>query len=97
MKIVVGLLLAAVAGAAAAFDQPSAHGQATVESITLQCNWGQVTVAAIKESSGKALGEHSSSQPTPRVGLANVIEQGNLEATCEFLAGEPLPCDPEVC
>ena len=96
MRIFVGLLLAAVAGVAAA-DHQGAHGQAMVESITLQCNWGQVTVTAIKESNGKALGEHSSSQPTPRVGLANVIEQGNLEATCEFLAGEPLPCDPEVC
>ena len=49
------------------------------------CNWGEVTSEAIAD--GFDQGGHASSQANPRSGLANVIEQGNLDATCEFIAG----------
>lgn len=48
------------------------------------CNWGELTSSAIAE--GFAQGEHASTQMNPRVGLANVVEQGNLNATCELLS-----------
>ncbi len=48
------------------------------------CNWGQVTSAAI--AGGFDQGGHASSQATPRVGLANVVNKGDLNATCEFVS-----------
>lgn len=60
-----------------------------------ECNWGQATADAI--ANGFDQGGHAS-DPTgdghgpgtvdePRVGLANVVERGNLEATCTFIVG----------
>jgi len=57
------------------------------------CNWGELTSDSIAESSGSVQGEHASDPsgdglgPEERVGLANVIEQGDLFATCEFIDG----------
>jgi len=52
---------------------------------TPSCNWGQLTSSAI--AGGFSQGEHASSfAGSPRVGLANVVEQGNLAATCELLS-----------
>jgi hypothetical protein len=82
------LVLAAVAIMAlmasatpAAADQPS-------------CNWGKLTSGAI--AAGFPQGPHSSdpsgdghgagTADEPRVGLANVVERGNLNATCEFIS-----------
>ncbi len=49
------------------------------------CNWGQLTSSAI--AGGFDQGEHASSfAGSPRVGLANVVEQGNLAATCALLS-----------
>ena len=48
------------------------------------CNWGRLTAEAI--AGGFEQGPHSSSFPTPRDGLANVVNQGDLNATCEFIA-----------
>lgn len=49
------------------------------------CNWGQVTSDAI--AGGFEQGPHASSfAGTKRSGLANVVEQGNLNATCEALS-----------
>ena len=57
------------------------------------CNWGELTMAAIME--GFPQGEHASDPSgdgkgkddadQPRAGLGNVVERGNLEATCEFI------------
>ena len=57
------------------------------------CNWGQLTSEAI--GNGFPQGNHSSdpsgdghgpdTADEPRAGLGNVVEQGNLEATCEFI------------
>jgi hypothetical protein len=58
-----------------------------VMSMSVDCNWGQLTMESTP------LGEHSSDPsgdglgPEPRVGLANVIERGNLQALCELLSG----------
>ena len=55
-----------------------------------ECNWGELTSEAIAD--GFDQGQHASDPsgdglgPEDRVGLANVIEQGNLHATCEFIA-----------
>ena len=52
---------------------------------TPSCNWGQLTSSAI--AGGFDQGEHASSfAGSPRVGLANVVEQGNLAATCALLS-----------
>ena len=54
-----------------------------------ECSWGELTSYAISigfdqgahasDPSGDGLGQEE------RVGLANVVEQGNLEATCELI------------
>jgi hypothetical protein len=55
-----------------------------------RCNWGELTRGAVP------LGSHSSDpggdgtgpgDDQPRVGLANVVNKGDLHATCEFLEG----------
>ncbi len=60
-----------------------------------ECNWGQLTAAAI--AGGFEQGPHSSdpsgdghgpgTADEARAGLANVVERGDLEATCELIAG----------
>jgi hypothetical protein len=57
------------------------------------CNWGRLTAGAIAD--GFPQGPHSSDPSgdghgpgtldEPRAGLANVVEKGNLEATCELI------------
>lgn len=47
------------------------------------CNWGGLTAGAI--AAGFDQGAHASQQANPRVGLANVVEQGDLQATCELI------------
>jgi hypothetical protein len=75
--LVIGGLAAAPAGAA----KPT-------------CNWGTLTSTAIAD--GFPQGQHASdpsgdghgpgTADEPRVGLANVVERGNLEASCELIA-----------
>jgi hypothetical protein len=58
-----------------------------------ECNWGQLTAEAI--AAGFPQGAHSSdpsgdghgpgTADEPRVGLANVVNQGDLEALCELI------------
>jgi hypothetical protein len=48
------------------------------------CNWGQLTSEAI--GGGFDQGGHASSFATPRLGLANVINRGDLNATCVVLS-----------
>jgi hypothetical protein len=64
--------LGAVASPAAAANAPD-------------CNWGGLTAGAIAE--GFDQGGHASQQANPRVGLANVVERGNLQATCQLIEG----------
>jgi hypothetical protein len=57
------------------------------------CNWGQLTYENI--ANGFEQGPHASDpggdgrgsndNDNPRVGLANVVELGNLDATCNFI------------
>ncbi len=53
------------------------------------CSWGELTSASIAD--GFDQGGHSADPsgdgngPEDRVGLANVVERGNLEATCELI------------
>ncbi len=57
------------------------------------CNWGELTAAAIAD--GFPQGAHSSdpsgdghgpgTADEPRAGLANVVNQGDLNATCELI------------
>ena len=67
-------------------------------SITVECNWGTLTMEAI--AGGFPQGEHSADPSgdgkpgdgddadSPRVGIANVINQGSLQETCEFIASQ---------
>ena len=62
------------------------------------CNWGELSADAIAD--GFPQGAHGSdpsgdghgpgTADEPRVGLANIVAQGNLEATCELI-GSLLP------
>jgi hypothetical protein len=73
-------LAGAVALAVTALAAPAAQADAP------SCNWGTLTADAIAD--GFDQGEHASSfAGSPRLGLANVVNQGDLNATCEFLAG----------
>jgi hypothetical protein len=55
------------------------------------CSWGELTRSVVplgahaSDPSGDGKGPGDADQP--RVGLANVVERGNLHATCEALAG----------
>lgn len=58
------------------------------------CNWGELTSASI--AGGFEQGPHASdpsgdghgpgTADEPRAGLANVVERGDLAATCEFIS-----------
>ncbi len=58
------------------------------------CNWGGLTARSIVEG-GHDQGGHSSDpsgdgkgagdNDQPRAGLGNVVEKGNLQATCELI------------
>ena len=84
--------LTAVAGAAGLAFAIAAPAQA--EGHAEPCNWGKLTAMAIAE--GFPQGPHSSDPSSdghgpgtadePRAGLANVVEQGNLKATCELIS-----------
>ena len=84
-KALVGLVVAAVmlggtAVGTSAADQP-------------ECNWGELTAEAIADDFPQ--GSHSSdpsgdgrgpgSADEPRSGIANVVERGNLDMTCELI------------
>ena len=57
-----------------------------VISMAVDCNWGKLTMQSTP------MGDHASDPsedgrgPEDRVGLANILEQGNLQAVCEFLS-----------
>ena len=65
----------------------------SVSAAPPDCNWGQLTSEEISE--GFDQGAHSSdpsgdghgpgTADESRAGLGNVVEQGNLEATCELI------------
>lgn len=58
-----------------------------------ECNWGHLTSSTI--AAGFEQGPHASDPSgdghgpgtldEPRAGLANVVEKGNLEATCDLI------------
>ncbi len=64
-----------------------------VTTISVDCNWGKLTMESI--SNGFPQGRHSSdpsgdghgpgTADEPRAGLANVLERGNLQATCDLI------------
>ncbi|MBZ2168034.1 MULTISPECIES: hypothetical protein [Marinobacter] len=62
----------------------------TFKGGTLTCNWGELTAddadtmgEHASDPSGDGKGPNDSDQP--RAGLANVVDKGNLEATCAFI------------
>ncbi len=71
---------------------------ATPTSMSVECNWGTLTMTAI--AAGHPQGPHSADPSgdgkpgdgddadQPRVGLGNVVERGNLQATCEFIGSQ---------
>jgi len=77
---------------------PLAHAddEVTTNTITVKCNWGTLTMTSIQ--AGFPQGQHVSDPSgdgkgpgdldSPRVGLGNVIEQGSLQSTCEFIASQ---------
>jgi hypothetical protein len=62
----------------------------------LTCNWGQLTSESIAQGfpqgphasdpSGDGYGPSDTDQP--RAGLANVVNRGDLEATCNFIRSQ---------
>jgi hypothetical protein len=64
-----------------------------VTTLSVDCNWGKLTMESI--ANGFPQGAHSSdpsgdghgpgTADEPRSGLANVVERGNLQATCDLI------------
>jgi len=81
--------------AAAALAASSVQAQPPVDHVSIECNWGTLTMTSIEEDGGKKMGEHASDPSgdgkgrgdgdQPRAGLANVVNPGDLQATCEFI------------
>jgi len=77
----------------AAMLSTAAIAEPTIEEVTIKCNWGQLTATSIAE--GFPQGPHSAdpsgdgkgkgNADNPRKGLGNVVERGNLQATCEYI------------
>lgn len=77
--------IAAVAAATGLCLAVAAPAQAGPGNADGACNWGQATAEAI--AAGFDQGGHASSfAGTKRSGLANVVHQGNLGATCLLVA-----------
>ncbi|MGP8307910.1 hypothetical protein [Vibrio sp. YIC-376] len=72
----------------------AAYSAPPIQAMTIECNWGTLTMEAIKDTDFEQ-GSHSAdpsgdghgpgTADEPRRGLANVVEQGNLELTCQFI------------
>ena len=79
--------------AGAALATSGASAMPPIDKFTVECNWGTLTMEAIKggfpqgphssDPSGDGKGRGDSDQP--RSGLANVVNQGDLQATCELI------------
>lgn len=89
-KICIPVMLAGLA----AISTSSVLAAPPIKAMTVECNWGTLTMEAIKDLNFEQ-GKHSSdpsgdghgpgTADEPRAGLANVVEQGNLEYTCELI------------
>ncbi len=87
LAVVGGVILGSTAYAKGKPDTPPGQEK---------CNWGQLTSSQIQE--GFPQGPHASdpsgdghgpgTADEPRAGLPNILGQGDLQATCEFIAGE---------
>ena len=70
-----------------------AYADPPVTTVSVECNWGTLTMEQIQ--GGFEHGPHSADPGNngvgpddpdqPRAGLANVLERGNLQETCEFI------------
>ena len=90
MKYLISVMLLALASTFAVAED------VVPETVTVKCSWGELTMTAIKagfpqgahssDPSGDGKGKGDSDQP--RKGLGNVVERGNLQATCEFIASQ---------
>ena len=69
----------------------SVFAQPATVSVSQKCNWGELTASAAVED-GRVHGRHAADPsddglgPESRVGLANVVNRGDLHALCEFIA-----------
>lgn len=72
-----------IAVAAAAAAAAGAMFAPATSAAPPSCNWGTLTADSI--AAGFDQGGHASGEPTPRVGLPNVVNKGDLNATCELI------------
>lgn len=89
-KVCIPVLFAGLATLFASF----AYAVPPIQSMTIECNWGTLTMETIKEKDFDQ-GGHSADPSgdghgpgtvdEPRKGLANVVEQGNLQYTCQLI------------
>ncbi len=90
MKIRTTIISAAMLFSGGVLAGPPEHAGPPVSSVAIECNWGTLTMESILEDDFDQ-GGHSSDPSgdgpgrEDRVGLANVLERGNLQATCEFI------------
>ncbi|GGO77263.1 hypothetical protein GCM10011348_06380 [Marinobacterium nitratireducens] len=94
MKIGTTIVAAAMLISGGVLAGPPEHAGPPVSSVTIECNWGTLTMESIldldfdqgghsSDPSGDGHGPGTADEP--RAGLANVLERGNLQATCEFI------------
>lgn len=76
------------------FLASAAYAGNTKTTVAVECNWGQLTMDQIinndfpqgphsADPSGDGVGPND--DDNPRAGLANVVNQGDLQALCEFI------------
>ena len=71
-----------------------ATAEPVTTSVKVECNWGTFTMEAIADGfpqgphSADPAGDGIGGADQPRKGLGNAVEQGNLQATCEFIKSQ---------
>ena len=88
MKYVISFIFALSVFAVQAKEPDVVH-----EEVSVKCNWGLLTMESIADgfpqgphvSDPSGDGKGKGDADSPRKGLGNVIERGNLQATCEFI------------
>lgn len=71
----------------------AAHAGPPVHAMAVECNWGTLTMEAIRNGFDQGMhasdpsgdGHGPGTVDEPRAGLANVVTQGDLEALCELI------------
>lgn len=88
MRVALCALAAIFAISSSAYANPPScnWGEETSGSILGAANWDQGGHASDPSGDGRGVANKEEDEDVPRVGLPNLFGQGDLVATCEFVA-----------